>query len=212
LPTWDAVDALTFGAQYPIADGSGTMGIWRAGFDTGGGEKYENDESGDKMSMAEETYWWIVANAIGRGVQIYATKGASRPIPGLFKKGDPLMKTPTGKKLPEWFHIIQIDTRQMKDSVYFGLGQAVKQEAGALYLHKDTDETFARHILAEEKRTNLKTKAVEWVRVKTDNHLLDASIIAISMAKPQWIGGGVNLLMPRIVAQTTTKPKNEKKK
>ena len=199
LPTWEAVEELTFNTQYPMADGSGTMGIWRAGYDTGGGEKYENDESGDKMSMSEETYWWIVANSIGRGVGIYATKGASRPIPGLFKKGEPLMKTPSGKKLPDWFHIIQIDTSQMKDAIHFGLNQAANQEAGALYLHKETDETFARHILAEEKRTDLKTKAVEWVKVKGDNHLLDASIIAASLARPQWIGGGVNLIAPRII-------------
>jgi len=199
LPTWEAVEALTFDTQYPMADGSGTMGIWRAGYDTGGGEKYENDESGDKMSMSEETYWWIVANSMGRGVGIYATKGASRPIPGIFKKGEPLMKTPSGKKLPDWFHIIHIDTSQMKDAIHFGLNQAANQEAGALYLHKETDETFARHILAEEKRTDLKTKAVEWVKVKGDNHLLDASIIAASLARPQWIGGGVNLIAPRII-------------
>jgi phage terminase large subunit GpA-like protein len=186
-----------------MADGSGRMRIWRAGLDTGGGEKYQNEETGDKMSMSEETYWWIVANAIGKGVQIFATKGASRPIPGMFKKGDPLMKTPSGKKLPDWFHIIQIDTSQMKDTIHFGLTQAANREAGALYLHKDTDETFARHILSEEKRIDLKTKAVEWVRVRPDNHLFDASIIAAALARPQWIGGGVNLIAPRIISAQT---------
>jgi phage terminase large subunit GpA-like protein len=204
LPTWESVSALVFETEYPMAGGSCSMRIWRAGLDTGGGEKYSNEESGDKMSMSEETYWWIVANAIGKGVGIFATKGASRPIPGMFKKGDPLIKTPSGKKLPDWFHIIQIDTNQMKDTVHFGLNQAANRESGALYLHKDTDLTFARHILAEEKRTDLKTKAVEWVRVKTDNHLLDASIIAISLARPQWIGGGVNLIAPRIVGEQQT--------
>jgi len=206
LPTWETVEALIFATEYPIADGSGTMRPWRAGFDTGGGEKYESEDSGDKMSMSEETYWWIVANAIGRGCGIFATKGASRPIPGLFKKGDPLMKTPSGKRLPEWFHIIQIDTGQMKDVVNLGLTQAAKREAGALYLHKDTDVIFARHIIAEEKRTDLKTKSVEWVRVKGDNHLLDASVIGVSLARPQWIGGGVNILAPRNIGQVVIKP------
>jgi hypothetical protein len=122
------------------------------------------------------------------------------------------MKTPSGKKLPDWFHIMQIDTAQMKDAVHFGLSQAAKREAGALYLHKETDATFARHILAEEKRTNLKTKITEWVNAnRRPNHLFDASIIAISLARPQWIGGGVNIIAPRITGQQTPKQHRPKK-
>ena len=208
LPTWEEVESLTFDTEYPYVDGSGRLNIWRAGFDTGGGEKYQNETTGERMSMSEETYWWIVSN-YGRGVGIYATKGASKPIPGLFKKGEPLMKTPSGKKLPEWFHIIQIDTNQMKDAVHFGLSQAAKKDPGGLYLHKDTDATFARHILAEEKKTDLKTKITEWVRIRPDNHLLDASIIAISMARPQWIGGGVNIVAPRILNEPRSQAVNQ---
>ena len=193
LPMWSDVESLLYESAYPRQDGSADERIWRAAFDTGGGEKY------DDMGMSEETYWWIVENvsrARSQGISIYGTKGASRPLPSLFKRGEPLLKTPSGKRLPDWFHIVLIDTSAMKDALHFGISQAATGGSGALYLHKETDSVFARHILAEKKKIDVKTKATEWVQ-KGANHLLDATILAMSLAKPQWIGGGVNILVPR---------------
>jgi phage terminase large subunit GpA-like protein len=190
LFTWDDVERLFYETEYPIEGGAGTMRLWRAALDTGGGKKYED------MSMTEETYWWIIKNYF-RGVQLFGTKGSSHAIAGLCKKGEALMKTPTGKKVPDWFHVVTVDTDAMKNMLHFGLERAAKGEENALYLHKDTDELYARHILAEERRINIKTGAVYWERVRPENHLLDADCLAVALAQPQWIGGGVNILAPR---------------
>ncbi len=195
--TWEDVARLLFETEYPIVGGKGNMRIWRTAFDTGGGKKYED------MSMTEETYWWIIANYY-RGVQLFGTKGSSHPIPGLCKKGEALMKTPTGKKVPDWFHIVAIDTDAVKNLLHFGLERAANRGENALYLHKDTDEVYARHILAEEKRINLKTKAIHWERIRPINHLLDADGLCVALAQPQWIGGGVNILAPRGPAAAKT--------
>jgi len=190
LMTWAQIESLLFETEYPVA-GGGSMRIWRAALDTGGGKK-ESD-----MSMTEETYWWIIANYY-RGVQLYGTKGSSRPISGLFKKGESLIKTPTGRKLPDWFHIVLINTDMVKDMFHYGLERGANRESNALYLHKETDEVYARHILAEEKRPDGKAKLARYVRISPSNHLLDADLLSWSLAQPQWIGGGVNILAPRV--------------
>jgi phage terminase large subunit GpA-like protein len=200
LARWAEVEKLLYETEYPIADGSGAMRIWRAAFDTGGGKKYED------MSMTEETYWWIIAN-YGRGVQLWGTKGSSRPIPGIIKKGEALLKTPSGKKLPDWFHLALIDTEKIKDMFHYGLNQAIEGGGNALYLHRETDEIYAKQILAEEKRMDRKRKVAKWENIQQrPNHLLDASCGAYALALPQWIGGGVNLIAPRIVVQPANRP------
>lgn len=199
LPAWEDVEGLLFSSSYPKSSG-GEMRIWRAALDTGGGAKGEGD-----MSMTEETYWWIIKNS-RRGVNVWGTKGSSRPIPGRFKAGEDLLSSPSGKRLPPQFRIILIDTDQMKDTFHNGIEQAthgdeaVRGEA-TLYLHSDTGDDYAAQILAEEKRIDQKTRIAEWVRVKKDNHLLDAEVLAISLAHPQWIGGGVNIVAPRRMQQ-----------
>jgi len=192
LATWAEIEKILYETEYPIVDGSGTMRIWRAAFDTGGGKK------DTEMSMTEETYWWIIAN-FNRGVQLWGTKGASRAQASMFKKGEALLKTPSGKKLPDWFHLVLIDTDKLKTFFHYGLDQAIARDSNALYLHRDTDVLYAKHILAEEKRADKKSKAVHWERIRQANHLLDASCGAIALAQPQWLGGGVNILAPRIV-------------
>ena len=145
--------------------------------------------------MTEETYWWIVRN-VGRGVALWGTKGSSHPIPGKFRPGEELLKTPTGKRLPHWFRIILVDTSQMKDLYHYGIEQAAIGGANAIYLHKETAKDYALQILAEEKRRD-KDGVLEWKQVRKDNHLLDAEVLALSVAQPQWIGGGVNLVAGR---------------
>ena len=193
LATWDAVENLIFSSRYPVAGHDGVaMPIWRVAIDTGGG----GNEDG--LSMTEETYWWIVENCLGRGVQIWGTKGASHPIPGLFKAGAELLKTPSGKSLPHWFRIILVDTDRMKDMYHYGLEQAVNGRPRAAYLHAGVDKIYAEHIMAEEKKRDPRTGAEEWVQIgNKPNHLLDADLLAMAVAHPDWMGGGVNLIRDR---------------
>jgi len=188
LPTWADVEKLLYETEYPDENG-GKHRIWRVAIDTGGGEKDEG------LSMTEETYWWIVRN-VGRGVALWGTKGSSHPIPGKFRPGEELLKTPTGKRLPHWFRIILVDTSQMKDLYHYGIEQAAIGGANAIYLHKETAKDYALQILAEEKRRD-KDGVLEWKQIRKDNHLLDAEVLALSVAQPQWIGGGVNLVPGR---------------
>jgi hypothetical protein len=107
-----------------------------------------------------------------RGVHLWGTKGASHAIQGLVKIGEPLLKTPSGKKLPHDFHIIQINTGALKDLYHYGIEKAVNGEGrGALFLHAETETEYARYILAEEKRIDAKTGVVEWKQVRPENHL-----------------------------------------
>ena len=199
LPMWEDVENLIFESSYPAEGGANRHQIWRVAIDTGGTKKTED------MSMTEDAYWWIIGN-IGRGVQIYGTKGASHPIPGRFKVGDPLLQTPSGKSLPRPLHLVLIDTDNIKDFFHRGIEQAVAGGSSALYLHADTDEIYAQHVLAERKVADPKTGAVSWV-AKGPNHLFDASLLAVALAQPQWISGGVNILRSPV----TVKPKSEER-
>lgn len=186
LPTKEDLDNLVFNTQYPYSDGSGFLPIWRVARDTGGTKGKESE-----TSMTEEAYWWIVRNA-GRGPMLFGTKGSSSHMSGRFKVGQPLLKTPSGKHLPEWFRVIEINTGAMKDYYFYGVEQAANRANNALYLHGETEENYVRQVTAEEKRSV--DGEEKWVMIRKDNHLLDAEILCISLAMPQWVGGGVNLM------------------
>lgn len=204
LPTWDDVGRLLFDNTYPVADGSNRrMPIWRAGIDTGGGGKYEN------LSMTEETYFWIRQN-MGRGCNLWGTKGSSTPLPGKIRITKTMDTTPSGKPLPGGLQIIHLNTDMLKDAFHYRLAQAIKGGDQAAYLHKDTDETYARHILAEEKQRNDKGQDV-WVKVKKRNDLFDCEVGCIALASHEWPGGGVNLLTPQRGVPKTPKPTPERK-
>lgn len=191
LPTWDDVENLLFKTAYPI-DGErvATMKVWRAGIDTGGGKKYQN------MSMTEETYFWIRSH-MGKGCFLWGTKGSSTPLPGKIRINKPLDTTPSGKALIGGLQVIQLNTDMLKDTFHYRLGQAAKQGDQAAYLHKDTDATYVRHILAEEKRKDNRGH-VSWVQTADRNDLLDCEAGCIALASPEWPGGGVNLIANRV--------------
>jgi phage terminase large subunit GpA-like protein len=196
LATWADVEQLIYERAYPVLNNPcRTMKIWRAGVDTGGG-----DSSMD-VSLTEITYFWLVKNvplALSRGTNIFGTKGASRSIAGTFKFGEALLKTPSGRKLPDWLRLVSIDTHQMKDNYHFHIQQAIEGNAQGAYLHAGEDaeyRTYIHHILAEEKRKDRKG-VEEWVKVSNDNHLFDCEILAMSLAHYQWPSGGVNLYLP----------------
>jgi terminase, large subunit len=191
LSTWEDVEHLLFETEYPVQDAEGvTMRISRAAIDTGGGEKYQD------MSMTEETYWWLRKNAIGRGCRVWGTKGSSRPLAGKLSIGKPLDKTPSGRAIPGGLQIVALDTMKLKDALHYSLEQASELGPMAAYLHADTDQHYARQILAEEKRLN-ERGAEEWVQTRRDNHYIDCECLAMIVADPEWPTGGIHLLRPR---------------
>jgi phage terminase large subunit GpA-like protein len=188
LPTWDDVERLLFETEYPVADGGGIAKIWRAGVDVGG-TKHEESSA----SMTEEAELWVRANGVGRGARVWATKGSSTPLAGKLKIGQPLDKTPSGKPLPGGLQIVSLDTSKLKDAFHYRLQLAIDKQPGGAYLHSGTNELYASHIAAEEKRTN-RRGIEEWVKIRKRNDLLDCEIGNLALADPEWPGGGVKLL------------------
>ena len=191
LPTWENIEELAFNAAYPIEGKDGlTMPIWRLGLDTGGGKgAMETDPT-----LTEQAYYWIRKNGVGRGCLCYATKGASHPLAGKIHAGKRLDQTPSGKPIPGGLQVILLDTDAWKNAYHYRLRQAIEGGSTmAAWLHAETGSDYARQIMAEELRINIKGLQ-EWVRVKPDNHYLDAEILAMAVADPEWIGGGVNIL------------------
>lgn len=187
LANWEAVEKILFETAYPIEGSDDSMRIWRAAVDTGGG-------SGDGgVSMTEETYNWLRENAVGRGCQVWGTKGASGALAGKIHVGKPLEKTPSGRPIPGGLQIIQLDTEKLKDGFHYRLRKAMEKMPLAAYLHSETDHIYFKQIMAEEKRVDRKG-IKKWVKLRKDNHLLDCEIGNLALADPEWPGGGVNLL------------------
>jgi terminase, large subunit len=190
LSGWDEVEELLFRTAYPIVGANEFMRIWRAGIDTGGGER------DGAMSSTEETYWWIRKNGIGKGCRVWGIKGSSSPLRGKVHLGNVLDKTPSGKAIPGGLQLVLLDTAQIKDSIHYRLDLAKQHQPMGAYLHADTDHTYFSQILSEEKRRNRKGLE-EWVQLKGANHLLDCEMINHALADPEWPGGGVHLLRHR---------------
>jgi len=192
LTTWDEVETLLFETTYPIQDSELSMGIWRAVIDTGGGE-------GGELSLTEQAEFFIRYN-MGRGCQLWGTKGASREMEQLIKVGRPLDKTPSGKPIPGGIQIISLNTGRLKDNFHYRLQQAVEGGPRPSYLHAQTDMQYARQILAEEKR-EIKPGVYRWVKIGDDNHYLDCECMNLAAADPEWPGGGVNIYKKQIPKQ-----------
>jgi phage terminase large subunit GpA-like protein len=190
LPTWDSVESLLFETSYPIDTKDGlTMPIWRAGLDTGGGKGQTDLDP----TLTEQAYYWLRKNGAGRGCQCFGTKGASHPLAGKVHAGKRLDQTPSGKAIPGGLQIILLDTDAWKNAYHYRLRQAIDGGAMGAYLHADVGVDYAKQIMAEELRINQKGLQ-EWVRVNPSNHLLDAELLAMAVADPEWPGGGVNIL------------------
>lgn len=196
LSYWSEIEDLLFSRMYPRVganpdDPTGGLRIWRAGIDTGG-TKFDS-----QISSTEETYLWLMENRVGRGCQVWGTKGASNRIAGKISVGKPLQHTPSGRTLPGGIQIITLDTERMKDTVHFRLEKAMSGEPEAdhmaAYLHADTKSDYARQIMAEVKKQD-KQGREKWIQERKDNHLMDCEVIAHVLADPEWPGGGVHLL------------------
>ena len=209
LETEDDVDKLIYESSYPVGDTGRTMRIFRACKDTGGGEKYEG------MSMTEEAYYWLIKNRGRGGVAVWGTKGASNSLPGMLKIGEPILSTPSGKKLPAALRLLHIDTHKAKDQYHYRLQLAAQEDTrnlpGAAFLHSGTGADYAEQILAEEKQI-VDKGAEEWVNPhQRPNHLLDAEILASVCVEMEFPGGGLRLLAERLRQQTLSASDNKSK-
>lgn len=190
LESWADVDHLLFEKKYPVEGTGHVSGIWRAAIDTGGG-KYSS-----RISSTEETYLWLQSRmGYGMGCRVWGVKGSSNPLASKMRIGTPLNKTPSGKALRAGMRNILLDTDKLKDMFFQRLEKAMEGLPGGAFLNSDTDESYAKQILAEEKQTD--ERGVEkWVK-KTGsaaNHYLDCECMASIVADWEWPGGGVNLL------------------
>jgi phage terminase large subunit GpA-like protein len=188
LTSWEDVETLLFVTQYPVdGDGEKFFRIGRAAVDTGGTEKWED------MSMTEETYFWLRKNGTGRGCRVFGTKGSNTPLPSILQVMKPMDSTPSGKSLQGGLQLIRLDTQKLKDKFIYRLNQAIDGESyHAAYLHKNTDDEYAKHILAEEKQTDPQGNEM-WVKISARNDLFDCECGCLALAEPEWPGGGVNL-------------------
>ncbi len=191
LSYWSEVEDLLFSREYPRVDGGPSLRIWRGGIDTGGG-KYE-----EEISSAEQVYLWLLENRIGRGCQVWGTKGSSKSLAGKISVGKSLQHAPSGRALPGGLQVINLDTDKLKDTVHFRLEKAMagaeEMAQMAAYLHADTKADYARQIMAETKKQDKKGRET-WIQEHRENHLLDCEVIAHALADPEWPGGGVHLL------------------
>ncbi len=180
LVRWDYLRILLWENVYPIDGTEDSMHIWRAGIDTGG-SKYESEGA----TMTEAAYNWLRQYGQQR---VYGIKGDN--ISGVKRmKNSKIdqMPGPGGRVIPGGLSIWIVDTNKFKDILHYRL-QVSEGDAGRLTFNRDTGEDFFRHLAAEEKRRK-RDGSYEWVKVGKHNHLLDASLIAMSMADPECLGG-----------------------
>lgn len=177
--SWEELEYIAF--ERRIDD----MGVWRLLIDTGG-----TRDKDSIISRTEETYNWIQRNR-GRGVQLFGCKGSSYSMPTKIKIGQPLEKTPSGKPLKNGLRIIQVNTGVVKDAIWWKI-EHTNEEPEALgnwYIESDAEDWYISHMTAEQKRKNRKTKAVEWVAIRKDNHIFDCEVLLYVAIDPELYGG-----------------------
>lgn len=205
VESWDAVEQLAFNTRYPVAgsDADGTMAIWRAALDTGGGP----DGTEGDWSKTEEAYQWLRKNS--RGV-VFGIKGASRPQ---VKRVKPTVidKMARGNRpIPGGLVLYYLDVNQFKDQFQWRMGRQ-QEETQHMTLNADTDIEYARHVLAEQKQKNRKGQ-VSWVQVRRDNHLFDCEIYAAACADPEWTPSLSMMARPYTGTDGTKNKKKKRKK
>ncbi len=191
MPDWDDIYKLCFETVFKVHNSDKYMGIWRAAMDIGGGE---DSMWGDDWTKTEEIVTWIREN--GRGV-VHAVKGMSRNNTGQKVKHSIMDKMPgqKGGQIPGGLNLWLLDTNQFKDTFFWRLSNT-DEDPQPLHLHEQTDEIFAKQIMAEEKQRNKNGRMV-WVRTSKDNHLLDTAVYAHAAADFQWLGGVKILSAPQ---------------
>ena len=201
LSTFDDLITMVFGTRYPVDGTDRTMGIWRAGLDTGGGKSSE-----DEWSRTEEAYQFLRKH--GRGV-IFGTKGASRPQLQRVKVTTIDRMARGNRPIPGGLDLRIIDTGAFKDLLHWRMTRA-KGDSQRWFLHAGTGHDYVRQLLAEEKRKDRHGK-VAWVQKARDNHLLDCEVIAAACADSEW-SPSLQFLANRDEAKKQAETAKKKKK
>lgn len=179
LGTLHDVKTFVFEARYQIEGSGETMGIWRAGIDTGGNKTYDID-----TTMTEEIYQWL--GSVPPGV-IYGIKGASHKQQVNVKPTVIEKYSHSHKPIPGGLVVYFINTGAIKDIIHWMLSRK-EGETNRFYLDADTldaDDPYVRELLAEESRRK-KNGTTEWIKVRMANHYLDTAVIALACADSTW--------------------------
>ena len=182
VQTWQEVEKILFESEYKTANGD-TMRVWRAGIDTGGGKA-----EGELISRSEETMQWAAKNRHRLPGLLWACKGASHSQTRPVKVGDLIDRNRRGEKIPGGRQITTIDTAFFKGIFWTRHSWAKEGKPGALYLHEETEDWYAKQILAERKKP-LPGGGWEWVRVNPDNHMVDCEVLCLALADNSLAGG-----------------------
>ena len=178
LVTFADVETLLFQTRYPIhGRRDETMGIWRAGIDTGGGATEDS-----VWTRTEEIYQWIRRQPPGR---VYGTKGATHRQINRVRVSQ-IDKLPrSNKPIPGGLELRLLDTDQLKGLIHWRL-ERKEEETQRFYLHAETGIDYARQLLAEELCRDRRGKTY-WKKIRRDNHLLDCEVIAAACADSEWL-------------------------
>ena len=201
LSTWEDVETMAFGTRYPVDGTDRTMGIFRAGLDTGGGKS-----SDDEWSRTEEAYQWLRKHS--RGV-VFGIKGASRPQLQRVKVTTIDRMARGNRPIPGGLDLRIIDVGQFKDLIHWRMTRK-QGESQRWFLHAGTGHDYVRQLLAEEKRKDRHGKAT-WVQIRRDNHLLDCEVIAAACADSEW-SPSLQFLANRDEAKKQAETAKKKKK
>ena len=182
LGSWTDLEYLLFQRDFQKQGGE-AMRIWRAGIDLGG-----TKEEGSLISRTEETAIWVSKHQFRLPGRLFACKGSSHAMPSPVGKGRSREAHPSGKAVKYGVTPTLIDTNYFKGEFHRRLQCARDQEEYASYLHAETDEAYARQILAEVKKKRPNGEW-EWVRIRPDNHLLDCEVGILAMTHEGLFGG-----------------------
>ncbi len=199
LPTFRDVEDLVFHARYRTQQGEETMGIWRAGIDTAGGET-----EGGLWTRTEEVYQWLRKIPPGR---VFGMKGASRRQHRRIQLSTIDRMPRSNRPIPGGLELRLLDTAQFKSLIHWRLdrsmrcqacgetvrgvpcdlcGGPVQPESQRFYLHAETGADYVRQLLAEELRVDRRGRR-EWVPIRRDNHYLDCEVMAAACADSEWL-------------------------
>lgn len=189
VETFEELETWIFEDVYPVENSDVVLPIWRGAIDIGGGEKGEFEDE----TMTEEVYEWLRAR--GRGI-MFGCRGLSRQIGGGKKMRSSIIDRfpsrcgKTGRPIPGGLKLWLLDTALIKNSIWSRI------ESGKFHLHADVDETYAKHMIAEQKEKNQQGKSIWTVKGHRANHLFDAEVYCSAMADPECDGGVMVLRAP----------------
>jgi phage terminase large subunit GpA-like protein len=111
----------------------------------------------------------------------------------------PVDRTPDGDRAAKGkgITLIFVDTSRFKDAIHYRL-QIKEGDPGRFTFHKDTGTEYVSHLMAEERRRNSRTGLTQWVKIRKQNHFLDATVLAFAAADPEFAGGVRTVRGPRI--------------